>query len=189
MSTAQSAVDQLSTMLQVQYGAVDFEFTFDVFGGGAMGGIGLPLPRPGSPPVVLPPVVISGSPENKEWADLFYELLRRMATVITTSIPARQPKHDCLAVTDPNVRTVLAGSPMLTLQPSVSAAEIAIKVEIIKFEGVHALPPIYVDGFVIVNGNHRFIAAKPCHAEMPQQEWTAPMSPPRFPIYTIRLDP
>lgn len=191
LSTAQSAVDQLSAVLQVQYGSGDgFEITYDVFGGGAIGGIpGIPVPRPGSPPTILPPVFIPGTPENKEWGDLFYELLRRIAGAIESSLPERQRMHDCLAVTEANVRSVLSGSPMLTLQPAVSAREIELKVEIIKYRGVLALPPIKVDSFVIVDGNHRFIAAKLCRTEMPQQPWTAPPSPPRFPIYTIRLDP
>jgi hypothetical protein len=72
---------------------------------------------------------------------------------------------------------------------AVSAREIEAKVEIIKYQGVLALPPIKVDSFVIVDGNHRFIAAKLCRTEMPQQPWTAPPSPPRFPVYTLRLDP
>jgi hypothetical protein len=191
LSTAQSAVDQLSAMLQVQYGSGDgFEITYDVFGGGAIGGIpGVPLPRPGAPPTVLPPVFIPGTPENTEWGDLFYELLRRIAETIETSLPERERMHDCLAVTEANVRSVLSGSPMETLQPAVSAREIEAKIAIIKYKGVLALPPIKVDSFVIVDGNHRFIAAKLCRTEMPQQPWTAPFSLPRFPIYTIRLDP
>ena len=191
LGSAQSAVDQLTAMLQVQYGSGDgFNITYDVFGGGAIGGIpGIPQPRPGTPPWVLPPVIIPGTPENKEWGDLFYELLRRIAGAIEASLPERERMHDCLAVTEANMRSVLSGSPMLTLQPSVSAREIELKIEIIKYRGVLALPPIKVDSFVIVDGHHRFIAAKLCRTEMPQQPWTAPPSPPRFPIYTIRLDP
>lgn len=190
-STAQSAVDQLTAALQVQYGngPDGFNFTYDVFGAGAIGGIdGLPLPRPGSPPTALPPVFIPGTPENREWAELFHELLRRIADTLTVT-PTQPQRHDCLAVTEPNVRSVLITSPMLTMQPAVSAAEIALKVEVIKYQGVGALPPIKVDGFVICDGHHRYIAARLCRTEMPQQEWTAPMSLPRYPVSSLRLDP
>jgi hypothetical protein len=76
---------------------------------------------------------------------------------------------------------------MLTLQPTVSASVVQDKVNEIRL-GI-PVRPINVDGNVIVDGNHRYIAGLLCDKQVAQQPWTAPMSVPRMAIQNLQVEP
>lgn len=86
-----------------------------------------------------------------------------------------------------NIVAALSQSPMLTLQPTVSAS--IIQLYVTDIENGISLPPIRVDGNIIVDGNHRYIAFRLCRMNAAIQPWTAPLSAPRFPVQTLIIQP
>jgi RHS repeat-associated protein len=100
---------------------------------------------------------------------------------------ACEDKKKCLPATPSNIAAVLQSSSMFTLQPTVSASVIQSYVN--EIEVGASLRPIYVDGNVIVDGNHRYIAGLLCKKPTSIQPWTAPMSPPRYPVQSLIVQP
>ena len=76
---------------------------------------------------------------------------------------------------------------MLTLQPTVSAS--AVQSWVNEIEAGAPVPPIQVDGNVIVDGNHRYIAGMLCGKPAPIQPWTAPLTRPRVPMRDLQIQP
>ncbi|HHC4736278.1 TPA: RHS element core protein, partial [Escherichia albertii] len=62
-----------------------------------------------------------------------------------------QEKTKCLPATPENIRMVVAGSPLMTVQQKVSVPVVAHYVQML--EGGSGAPPVDMDGNVIVNGN------------------------------------
>ena len=96
-------------------------------------------------------------------------------------------KKKCEDATPQNIRGALQFSSMKTLQPSVSARVIQAYVDSIE-AGVPIMD-IKVDGDVIVDGNHRYIAGLLCKRQAPIQQWTRPSSLKPIPIQQLRIDP
>lgn len=96
-------------------------------------------------------------------------------------------KPKCLPATTANIVGALNTSNMMTMQPSVSRAMIGMYIENIQL-GV--MPnPIRVDGNVIVDGNHRYVAFRLCNLPPITQDWISPPSVPRYSVRTLRIDP
>ncbi len=113
------------------------------------------------------------------------EISHAVEAIVEACAIEKKPK--CMPATTANIITALNSSSMLTLQPTVSASVIQLYVTNIEM-GV-AVPPIRVDGSVIVDGNHRYVAFRLCRMEAPSQPWTAPLSAPRFPVQTLIIQP
>jgi hypothetical protein len=96
-------------------------------------------------------------------------------------------KPKCAQATPENIQAVLQSSSMRTLQGSVSASAIQGMVNTIQSGG--SLPPIQVDGNVIVEGNHRYIAGLLCAMPVPMQPWTAPLTKPSIPVRNLQITP
>jgi RHS repeat-associated protein len=96
-------------------------------------------------------------------------------------------KPKCERATPENIRSVLASSTMKTLQPRVSASVVQLYVESI--EVGNPLREIKVDRNVIVDGNHRYIAALLCKIPVPSVPGTKPMSVPPIPVQKLQIDP
>lgn len=81
-------------------------------------------------------------------------------------------KKKCLPVTEPNIRMVLEPTMELTTQESVSLFDLQTYVRRIE-NGEHAsrMPDIKVAENIIIEGHHRFIAAKLCGQEAPRITW------------------
>jgi hypothetical protein len=137
----------------------------------------IPAPPP-SPPIAGP-----NSGSNANIARGFTNLANKIAQAISDFFCPTK----CQPATVPNIQAVLNGSPMMTLQPSVSAS--AIQGLVSAIESGATLPPILVDGNVIVDGNHRYIAGLLCGKPSAIQPWTAPMSPPRIPVRNLQILP
>lgn len=99
----------------------------------------------------------------------------------------RPKEPQCKPATPENIRAVLSTSTMLTLQPTISATSVQNWVNVV--EGGNALPPIWVDGNVIVDGNHRYVAGQLCNKPAPIQPWTAPLTKPRMPVRDLQVQP
>ena len=96
--------------------------------------------------------------------------------------------NKCAPATPANIRAILnQGGPWLTLQPSISASHVQSLVNAI--EAGATLPPVQADGYIIVDGNHRFVAAFLCRKGLSIQPWTAPLSTPRIPIGNLQILP
>lgn len=94
----------------------------------------------------------------------------------------------CNQANEPNIRAALATSPLQTYQKSVSVPVIQIYVDMI--EGGSTAPPITMNGNIILDGNHRYIAALLCNKSPLMQPGTPPLFPPSpIPIQQISLDP
>lgn len=93
----------------------------------------------------------------------------------------------CLPATPANIRSVLANSTMLNLQPAISASVVQSYVTYI--EGGGTIEPIKVDGNVIVDGNHRYVASLLCGKQAPTTPGTAPLTRPRTMMRDLRIDP
>ena len=109
--------------------------------------------------------------------------------LIPLIIPGDTPKDQCKCqpALPANIRAVLSTSPMLTLQPTVSARHTQSLVTAIMAGGT--LPPIQVDGNVIVDGNHRYVAGLLCNQPAATQPWTAPLTKPRIPVSQLQIVP
>jgi RHS repeat-associated protein len=106
-------------------------------------------------------------------------------TVVDACTIRRKPR--CMPAATENIVAALSQSSMLTLQPTVSAS--IIQLYVTDIENGIVLPPIRVDGNIIVDGNHRYVAFRLCRMEAPIQPWTAPLSAPRFPVQTLIVQP
>lgn len=91
----------------------------------------------------------------------------------------------CKAPTVQNIRMVLNSSPMMTYQPNVFASGVAALVGVIESGGT--LPPIWVDGNKIIDGNHRYIAGILCNQPVAMTPWTAPLTKPAIPMRNLQI--
>ncbi|WP_000485649.1 RHS element core protein, partial [Escherichia albertii] len=94
-----------------------------------------------------------------------------------------QEKTKCLPATPENIRMVVAGSPLMTVQQKVSVPVVAHYVQML--EGGSGAPPVDMDGNVIVNGNHRMVAGLLCDKLPPERPGTRPLSAPLYPFSQI----
>lgn len=99
-------------------------------------------------------------------------------------------KKKCLPVTEPNIRMVLEPTTELTTQEDVSLPVITIYVARIE-NGEHAsrMPDMKVAENIIIEGHHRFIAAKLCGQEAPRRAGTIAPSQKdlAYPIKNIKI--
>ena len=93
----------------------------------------------------------------------------------------------CKDATPENIRVALQQSKLKTLNVSVSAAVVQAYVDSI--EAGNQLAGIKVDGDVIVDGNHRYIAALLCNMLPPTRPGTKPLSAVPIPIQQLRIEP
>ena len=110
------------------------------------------------------------------------------AAVAYATSKAKTEECKCQPATPENIRRAVAGSPMLTMQPSVSAPGVQEYVSFIQSGG--STPPIQVDENIIVDGNHRYIANLLCNREAPRAPGTAPLTrrAKAIPISQIAVD-
>ena len=92
-----------------------------------------------------------------------------------------------IEVTPESIASALEGSPMKTTQGAVSIP--AIKAYVARLQGGETPPPIKVDGNVIVDGNHRYIAGRLFGIEPPTTPGNLPSSVPTQPIQNLKPDP
>lgn len=76
---------------------------------------------------------------------------------------------------------------MLTMQPTISLT--AVQSWVAEYERGLPVPPIQVDGNIIVDGNHRYVASLLCRKPPAIQPWTAPLSRPRMPVRNLLIQP
>jgi RHS repeat-associated protein len=110
--------------------------------------------------------------------------------LIPALIPGDTAKDDCKCTpaTPANIRALLnQGGPWRTLQPSVSASHVQTLANAI--ESGATLPPVKADGYVIVDGNHSFIAAFLCRKGLSIQPYTAPLTKPSIPLRDLQIMP
>jgi hypothetical protein len=98
-------------------------------------------------------------------------------------------KADPIVVNNATITQALQGSTMQTAQGAVSMPMIERYVRML--EAGEVPPAIQVDGNVIVNGNHRYIAGRLFGTEPPMEPYTLPQSqvPNIQPIQNITIDP
>ena len=108
----------------------------------------------------------------------------------TDSVPYSHTDKGCKCkpATPQNIRTVLSSSTYQTLQMSVSAPVIQVFAN--RIENGQNPPPITIDGNIIVDGNHRYIAALLCGRSVAANQGTAPLTRKQLaiPISQIRID-
>jgi filamentous hemagglutinin len=98
-------------------------------------------------------------------------------------------KEKLVADISEQIRSVLADSPLRTQQERVSISKIQEYVEIMR--SGEDMGSIKVDGDVIVDGHHRYIASRIIGIDIEQTPWTRPMfkqNMPSSPISEIELD-
>jgi RHS repeat-associated protein len=130
-------------------------------------------------PIPVPPAAIPGTSQNNGLVDATWRALQALGNAVNGC--------KCKPATAENVRPLLNASPMLTLQPTVSLN--AIQSWVTEIEAGAPTPPIQVDGNVIVDGNHRYIAGLLCGKPVPIQPWTAPLTRPRMPLRNLEIQP
>ncbi len=130
-------------------------------------------------PIPIPPAAIPGTTQNRSLADATMRVIRAIRDATN--------RCKCQPATPQNIRSILDSSPMLTLQPTVSAS--AVQSWVYEIEAGAPVPPIHVDGNVIVDGNHRYIAGMLCGKPAPIQPWTAPLTRPRIPMRDLQIQP
>jgi RHS repeat-associated protein len=106
-------------------------------------------------------------------------------SVVSTCAKLARPK--CLPATTANIVGALSTSEMISQQPTVSMT--FIQMYVVDIEGGVPLPPIRVDGNIIVDGNHRYIAHRLCRMEAARQEWVASPSAMRVPMQQLIIQP
>jgi YD repeat-containing protein len=150
--------------------------------------IDIPLPAP-SPGVSVPGLSIPG------FAAGCARLLGTIGLLLTPSntsacdvVIGKPPQcpRKCRPATPQNIRGAVAGSSMRTQQQYVSAAATQAYVDLIERGG--APPPIKVDGDVIIDGNHRFIAGLLCNDLPTTIPGTANLTAPKYFLRDILID-
>ncbi len=106
-------------------------------------------------------------------------------SVVDTCAKLARPK--CLPATTANIVGALSTSEMISQQPTVSMT--FIQMYVLDIEGGVPLPPIRVDGNIIVDGNHRYIAHRLCRMEAARQEWVSSPSAMRVPMQLLIIQP
>jgi hypothetical protein len=96
-------------------------------------------------------------------------------------------KCECKAATPNNIKMVVADSPMFSVQQSVSAPGVQEYVNAIQ-AGLD-VEPSYVDGNLIIDGNHRYIAWLLCDKAPRVKPWQPPLTAKRYPLPDIQVDP
>jgi RHS repeat-associated protein len=104
-----------------------------------------------------------------------FEKTKAIATAASVALGAPEAvAAKEVVVTAESIRAALKGSEMLTTQESVSLP--MVKEYVGKFLNGEVAPAISVDGKIIVEGNHRYIAARVAGKEVATKEGTAAMS-------------
>ncbi len=93
----------------------------------------------------------------------------------------------CRPATPASVKEVVSWSKFFTLNYRVSVPGVQEYVTMI--EAGLPVPPIQLDGNIIVDGNHRYIAALLCGFQAPHIPWTAPLNYPPTPLRDVIIDP
>ena len=111
------------------------------------------------------------------------------AVAITPLAPEAVVAKEAIVVTQASIQAALKGSPMTTAQSAVSLPAVANYVQ--KIEAGMVAPAIKVDGKIIVEGNHRYVAGRLAGKEPAQTAGTASPSQVRQakPIENIKVDP
>lgn len=109
---------------------------------------------------------------------------QRRSTQPTRTVDANSGRK-CLPATPENIKIVARKSPMLSLQPRVSAPGVQSYVDMIE-SGIMP-PPIKVAGDTIIDGNHRYIAGLLCRIEIGRTPYVAPSGVRRYPISSIEV--
>lgn len=91
-----------------------------------------------------------------------------------------------MPATPQNIKAVVSKCPLLTLQQNVSVPVIAIYTNMLEKGSVS--PPVEMDGDVIVEGNHRIVAALLCDTYPPVKPGTRPLSAPVYLFSQINPD-
>ncbi|WP_443192548.1 RHS repeat-associated core domain-containing protein, partial [Pseudomonas indica] len=97
-------------------------------------------------------------------------------------------KCSCLDATPENIRMVAQRSTYMTIQGVVSAPAVQAYVDMVR-AGSTAIPPIKIDGNIIVDGNHRHIVELLCNIPVPTVPGAAAPSkiPLAIPVSQIRV--
>jgi YD repeat-containing protein len=171
------------------FSAVAIGNSADLAAAGAALPIDVPLPAP-SPGIRVPGISVPG------FAAGCSRLLGTIGLLLTPSStsacdvvygkPPQCPRK-CQQATPQNIRAAVAGSSMRTQQQYVSASVTQSYVDFI--EGGGAIPPIKVDGDVIIDGNHRFIAGLLCREIPITIPGTANLTAPKYFLRDIIVDP
>ena len=109
-----------------------------------------------------------------------------VACDLTKCLSQEAKRKKCKDATPQNIRTAVSKSPLMTTQRAVSVPVIAAYTQMI--EAGSAPPPVKMDGPLIVDGNHRMIAALLCDTMPPSTPGTAPISAPKYPLRDIQPD-
>lgn len=92
----------------------------------------------------------------------------------------------CLPATPQNIKKLVSNCTLMTLQRRVSVSVIDLYTKMLEDNSVP--PPVKMDGNVIVDGNHRMIAALLCDTEAPRVPGTRPLTREVYPLSEIEPD-
>jgi len=141
-----------------------------------------------APLIACAAIVAAGSivtsPEGKR---LINDMLNSLKTIVASKNVKHNEDQQCRPATLDNVRNILNNSTFQTLQPTVSLHVIDAYRASIDL-GI-PLSPVWMDGNIIVDGNHRVIASELCQLTPPVQPWTAPLSKIPLPLNTLKIQP
>jgi hypothetical protein len=113
--------------------------------------------------------------------------LDRVIDQIKESVKSDEDKKcKCKPATAENIKMAVATSPMFTLQRLVSAP--GVQKYVSQIESGVIPPPIVVDGTLIIDGNHRYIASLLCDKYQPVKPGQSPLTAPRYPLSAISVD-
>ncbi|WP_426075172.1 RHS repeat domain-containing protein [Janthinobacterium sp. DSP2-3-3] len=127
----------------------------------------------------------------RAWYGQLMEKTTGVLTVASMAVGAPGPAvaKEAIVVTKASIQAALKGAPMTTAQSAVSLPVIANYVQ--KIEAGMVAPAIKVDGKIIVEGNHRYVAGRVAGKEPAQTAGTA--SPSQVsqakPVENIKVDP
>ena len=132
-----------------------------------------------------------GSEERVYNLEIHGEHVFRVASsglLVHNSSGAAGPAQGPLTVTDDMIRNAMKNAPLNSQQrKGVSLPKVQEYVDMIR-AGTQA-PPIKVDGNMIVDGNHRYIAGRICGVEPPIQPWAGGRPNGVIPWNNIPIDP
>ena len=89
-----------------------------------------------------------------------------------------EKRKKCQEATVENIKKVVANTSYQTNQRSVSVPAVARYTAMIEAGSI--APPVYMDGMLIVEGNHRMVAGLLCEQLPPIQPWASSPSKPRY---------
>jgi len=136
------------------------------------------------PPIPMPGVPNPTADAQRALAQSLNRLIDRVKDALNTETDKR---CKCKPATPENIRMAVAKSLMRTVQNSVSAPGVQEYVTSIESGVIPA--PIRVDGNIVVDGNHRYIASLLCDTYQPVTPWQAPLTAEKYPMSDIRIDP